>query len=74
MTIEQIESYYGNETGDWIRTKIVDGTINLPAIIRLKNPKYKRNFLKPSDAIKCVDSYILLPDNVRYSDVVRVEE
>ena len=74
MTIEQIESYYGKEVAGRIRDKTTNGMYKLPTVIRLENPKYKRNFLKLSDVIKYADFDIQLPDHVRYSDVVRVEE
>ncbi len=74
MTIEQIESYYGKEAADRLRVKIANGMYKLPTIVRLENPKYKRGFLKLSDVIVCNEyGVVRLPNNVRYSDVVRIE-
>ena len=75
MTIEQVESYYGKEVADRLRDKITNGMYKLPTVVRLENPKYKGGFLKLSDVISC-DGYGVgkLPDHVRHSDVVRVEE
>ncbi len=75
MTPDEVESYYGKKAADWVRGKITDGTFKLPVAVRLLNPKYRRGYLKLTDKILC-DEYgfiIKLPDNVRYSDTVRIE-
>ncbi len=75
MTIDEVESYYGKEAADWIRGKIADGIFKQKRFaVRLKNPKYERGFLKPSDKLPC-DEYglVRLPDHLRHSDTVTIE-
>lgn len=78
MKIAEIEKYYGKESADWVRDKIVDGTLQSPVTsIRLRNPKCKKDFLKIDDVVGYVDCdglpTIRLPDHLRAFDIVRVE-
>lgn len=78
MDLVEVESYYGKESADWVRERIVDGTFKRsPFVVRLLNPKYKGGFLKISDVIGYLDPYglpmIQLPDHLRHSDAVRIE-
>ena len=77
MTLQEVEDYYGKEAADWVRCRIAAGMFKPPVVtVRLKNPKYKRGFMKFNDAVKVRDWDTLdfeLPDEVRFSDIVQVE-
>ncbi len=75
MTLTEIESYYGKEAADWVRKEQTNHTG--PFAVRLINPEYKRSFVKSNDVVGYLDPdgfpVIKLPDDVRYTDIVRVE-
>ena len=75
MTIDEVESYYGKEAADWLRGKIADGTFKRKRfVVRLKNPKYERGWLKLSDKLPCEEyGIVTMPDHLRHSDTVTIE-
>ena len=78
MTLAEIETYYGKESADWIREKILDGTLIPPAAaVQLRNPKCQQPFMTINQAAGYFDpeTGLLgpLPDHLRYSDSVRVD-
>lgn len=74
MTIGEVESYYGKEAADWVCSLHKP----FPFAVRLKNPNYERDYLKDNDVTGYIDyagyPVVELPDTVRYSDIVRIEE
>lgn len=71
MTIAEVRAYYGDRAAEFAKQTMAKSEKPW-MLFQFRNPKHRRSFLKATDDLKSFESPVL-PDEVRYSDTVRVE-